>query len=278
MKKTNGMQAALVLAVLAAAVPSRALDPWEGTSPSDDTFETRNTMGPGSVQQHDLDQNGTATNDVDWIVVPTIARHSYEMRLNGSGGSWSWGQCTDCGQFERVDLNGTILTDDASVINDGDGGPGDPEESYDRTIRWIADSTTLAERVRVTGATDASEDASSVYTLRFWDTTYTIPRWNSSGGQVTVIVLTNITQNPNPIQITVSFYDSLGALIYTQGSPLLSNRPWVFSTASVSTLVGRSGFAKVAHTAGYGGLSGKAVALEPATGFTFDTELTPIPQ
>lgn len=266
----------LVLGLLAAAVPSRALDPWEGTFPSDDGSDTRNTMGPGSVQQHDLDQNGTLINDVDWVVVPTLARHSYEMRLNGSGGFWSWGQCSECEQFELVDMSGTILTDDASVINEGAGGPGDPEETNDRTIRWIASITSITDRVRVTGSTDVSENASSVYTLRFWDTTYTIPRWNSSGAQVTVILLTNITQSP--IQIRISFYNAAGTLIYTQGAPLAPNAPYVFNTASVSTLVGQSGFAKVAHTAGYGGLSGKAVALEPSTGFTFDTVLTPVPQ
>ena len=31
----------------------------------------------------------------------------------------------------------------------------------------------------------------------------------------------------------------------------------------------------MSHTCGYGGLAGKAVALEPATGFTFDTSLIP---
>jgi hypothetical protein len=31
----------------------------------------------------------------------------------------------------------------------------------------------------------------------------------------------------------------------------------------------------VAHDAPHGSLAGKAVALEPATGFTFDTEMLP---
>jgi hypothetical protein len=187
MAKKTWLPSVLVLGWLVVAVPSRALDPWEGATPSDDGPTTRNTMEPGSVQQHDLDQNGTGVNDVDWVVVPTLARHSYEMRLSGSGGGWSWGQCAECGQFERVDPNGTIL-------------------------------------------------------------------------------------------IQISFYNAAGTLIDTQGAPLAPNAPYVFNTASVSTLVGQSGFARVAHTAGYGGLSGKAVALEPSTGFTFDTVLTPIVQ
>jgi hypothetical protein len=34
----------------------------------------------------------------------------------------------------------------------------------------------------------------------------------------------------------------------------------------------------VAHDGAYGALAGKAVALEPATGFTFDTPLVPRPR
>jgi hypothetical protein len=42
--------------------------------------------------------------------------------------------------------------------------------------------------------------------------------------------------------------------------------------------MGKSGSAAIAHTGGYGALNGKGVALESATGFTFDTALTPIPR
>ena len=52
----------------------------------------------------------------------------------------------------------------------------------------------------------------------------------------------------------------------------------ILSTASIPALAGQSGHAHVVHTAGYGGLSGKAVALEPSTGFTFDTAMIPISQ
>ena len=36
--------------------------------------------------------------------------------------------------------------------------------------------------------------------------------------------------------------------------------------------------AAITHLGGYGALTGKAVALEPATGFTFDTEVHPLPR
>jgi hypothetical protein len=39
-----------------------------------------------------------------------------------------------------------------------------------------------------------------------------------------------------------------------------------------------SGSVTVAHDAPFGGLVGKAVALEPSTGFSFDTPLEPRPK
>jgi hypothetical protein len=52
----------------------------------------------------------------------------------------------------------------------------------------------------------------------------------------------------------------------------------VIQTASNPALSGGSGSALIAQLGGYGALAGKAVALEPATGFTFDTAITPVPR
>jgi hypothetical protein len=46
-------------------------------------------------------------------------------------------------------------------------------------------------------------------------------------------------------------------------------------TASIAELAGRSGTITATHDGPYGGLVGKAVAIEPATGFAFDTPLEP---
>jgi hypothetical protein len=127
----------------------------------------------------------------------------------------------------------------------------------------------------VTGAS-GTEDAGSLYTLRYWDTTYTVPRWNSSGGQSTVFVLTSLVQRP--VTGNIYFFSGTGTLLHTQALSLSQNVPYVFNTSSVGALVAQSGYALVAHDAGYGGLAGKAVALEPSTGFTFDTVMAPIPQ
>jgi hypothetical protein len=271
MTKSSALGAALALATLAAAVPAHAIDPWEAGLLPDDSNATRNTLSPGLVQQHDLDQAGGG-NDLDWAVVPTLQYHSYEARISGSGVAFDWGICSTCAQFERVDAAGTILTEDVATVNDGAGATA---EAYDRSVRWLASGSTFREFVRVTGGS-STDDTGSLYTLRYWDTTYTVPRWNSSGGQSTVLIVTSLVQGT--VTGNIYFFSGTGALLHTQALSLNQNVPYVFNTSSVGALVAQSGYALVAHDAGYGGLTGKAVALEPQTGFTFDTALQPIPQ
>jgi hypothetical protein len=269
MSKRIGFGAGLAVVALLAAAPARAVDPWEGGPLGDDSAGSINALGHGSVQTHDLDQAGGA-NDVDWMVVPTLLRHSYEARLSDANQEYDWGACPTCAQFERVSSAGGILTDDVSTVNEGG------VEAYVRSVRWISGNNATNEYIRVTGDTNLTENASSVYTVRFFDTTYLVPRWNASGGQTTVFVISNVSQSP--ASGAVWFYNSSGSPITSVSFTLSQNQLTTISTAAVPALAGQSGHAHVVHTAGYGGLSGKAVALEPATGFTFDTVMTPIEQ
>jgi hypothetical protein len=52
----------------------------------------------------------------------------------------------------------------------------------------------------------------------------------------------------------------------------------VQNTAALVYAAGTAGSITIAHDGRYGDLSGKAVAVEPATGFTFDTALTAVPR
>jgi hypothetical protein len=269
MKKSCAFSA--VVALLAAA-SVRGADPWEGSVVGDDNNMTRNTLSPGLVQVHDLDEAGGA-NDQDWAVVPTLLYHSYEARISGANVSFDFADCTTCAQFERVNASGAILTEDVAVVNDGAGGT---SEAYDRSVRWIASATTHQEFVRVRGGTGPLEDAGSIYALRYWDTTYTVPRWNAANGQTTVLILTNLGQAL--ASGWIHFFSGTGQLWASYSFSLNPNAPFVFSTASSALLQGQSGFALIAHTGGYGALTAKAVALEPSTGFAFDTVVAPIPQ
>jgi hypothetical protein len=269
MSKRIGLVMAAGVAALLVAAPVRAVDVWDAGHFGDDTAGTLNHLGHGSVQTHDLDQAGGG-NDVDWMVVPTLARHSYEARLSGANQEYDWGACPDCAQFERVNSGGTILTDDVGTVNEGG------IESYVRSVRWIAGGNVTNEYIRVTGENTVTENANDIYTVRFFDTTYLVPRWNASGGQTTVFVISNVSQSS--ASGAVWFYNASGSPITSVSFTLSQNQLITISTASVPALAGQSGHAHVVHTAGYGGLSGKAVALEPATGFTFDTTMTPIAQ
>ena len=261
----------LLLAVGAAA-QAGADDPWEFGLNGDDFFGSGNTLSHGTVQQHDLDEQVSLVNDQDWMVVPTLLGHSYEARLSGTHVLFDWGTCGVCAQFERVDANGVILTEDVGVVNDGTGAT---EESNDRSVRWIATANTTDEYVRVTGDTSVPEFSTDVYTIRFWDTTYSVPRWNNASGQVTVYLIQSLVQAP--VTVNIDFYNPAGTLLTEVSTTLQPHALYVLNTATVPQLANSSGHAYVSHTAGYGGLAGKAVALDPATGFSFDTPLIPIP-
>lgn len=260
-----------LLLALGIAAGARAEDPWENSgSVGDDTFLSRNTLSHGLVQQHDLDENGGG-NDEDWMVVPTLGNHSYEARISGTNVEFDWGTCGPCAQFERVDANGNILTEDVGVVNDG---TGNTEESNDRSIRWIADASTTDDYVRVRGSS-LTETPSDVYTIRFWDTTYSIPRWNNSSSQTTVFLIQNLLQVP--VTLGIDFYDANGQQLVNVGTTVPARGLFSLNTSTISQLAGKGGHAFVFHTAGYGGLAGKGVAVEAATGFTFDTQMVPIP-
>jgi hypothetical protein len=115
--------------------------------------------------------------------------------------------------------------------------------------------------------------AADQYTLVFNDTTYAVPRFNNSGTQTTTLLVQN--ESPVGVQATVWYFDSNGVQLASQLIALVARQLAVIPTAA--TVPGQSGSILISHNGHYGALSGKAVALEPATGFTFDTPITALP-
>ena len=113
--------------------------------------------------------------------------------------------------------------------------------------------------------------AEDVYRIRAYDTTYAITRFNNSATQITVLIIQNTSTDA--VTGTVWLWDSTGALVASQPLSLASNATFVLNTASLAPGVG--GTITVSNDGRYGSLAGKAVAVEPATGFTFDTAMTP---
>jgi hypothetical protein len=106
------------------------------------------------------------------------------------------------------------------------------------------------------------------YRIRAYETTGRIPRFNNAGNQVTIVLLQNTTDKP--LLAEVHFWDPGGALLATQGALMA---PRGTSVITMPSLAGTSGSISVTHFGPYGAIAGKAVALEPATGYSFDSPL-----
>ena len=132
----------------------------------------------------------------------------------------------------------------------------------------------MALRVQSAGCT-TNCDAADVYRVSTWETTGIIPRFNNSGTQITVLVLQNT--GDLPMDVDIRFWSGTGASLGGPGLQTLGpHQGYVLNTSTIAP--GSSGSITVANTGRYGSLAGKAVAVEPATGFTFDSPLLTRPR
>jgi hypothetical protein len=141
-----------------------------------------------------------------------------------------------------------------------------------RALRFenASDETVEAEVVRVqgTGCTSACGPGDT-YRVRAFETTASIARFNTEASQTTGLLLDNLSD------ATVSGHawlsDEPGNLV---GSVPFSLGPRQSLRVDLATVApGRKGVITISHDGGYGALAGKGVAVEPATGLTFDTPL-----
>jgi len=247
-------------------------DIWE-TSPSfvtDDGASTPNQLVHGAVQTHDIEGPQSAgPTDQDFSSVRARARHSYEVRLFSTNTCFQ-ANAQSCGTLDRVAADGTTVLA-PGIEPDGRlpaGGAGW------MALRWTSGAD-QADVIRVRGYVNFPASAVNQYDIQMLDTTYLVPRWNNSGTQLTVFLIQN--GSTSPITGSVFFYNAGGTILHTQPLSLAANGLQIVSTAGIPALAGASGSAAIAHDGTYGALAGKAVSLEPSTGFTFDTLIAPIP-
>jgi hypothetical protein len=136
-----------------------------------------------------------------------------------------------------------------------------------------ASATNEFVRVRSLGC-GAHCGPADIYRLRAYETTLTVARFNNSSTQFTVLLVQNTSDHG--ISGTLWFRDLDGALLGSEPLALAPRATQVLNTAPVAP--GASGTISISHDGRYGDLAGKAVAVEPATGFTFDTPLEPRPR
>jgi hypothetical protein len=246
---------------LAAAGPARA-DVWDVQTNSDNTAgTTQNELVHGSDQIHDLGFLPGPLPDQDWYRVGQKAYSSYEVVVDATSGDIGAGV-----RVQRFSAGGASLIQTAVPVTAG--------LNYSQSLRWM--NTTGAEVVDELVRVESSSCTTTcgpddVYRLRAFETTESIPRFNNSGSQFTVLLL----QNPSGYTIAgnVYFWSTGGTLQFTHPFSLPAKNTLVLNTATLVPGVG--GAITLANNGRYGDLSGKTVALEPATGFSFDSPMVP---
>ena len=206
---------------------------------------------------YDLAAQPGPVSDQDWFRIGQAAYSSYEVTVESAGGD------TSPLQLQRVGPDGVTVIEAAA-----DTGPGEA-----RSLRFenATGAVVSDERIRVaSGGCGTGCGADDIYRLRAYETTASIARFNNSSTQVTVLLIQN--SGPEAVAGHVWFWRLDGNLA---ASLPFSLAPLAQLVTDTSTLLpGEVGSITVSHDGPYAGLIGKAVALEPLTGFSFDTPLT----
>jgi len=263
------LAAILVVSLVAIAPVAGVTDPWDLVA-GDDNAGTDNELIPGVVQQHDLQAVGGVA-DQDWYRISRKPYSSYEVVADGVGETLANIPANSTNDHFRLEL----VTSGGAFL--GQSGGASTIGSSRRLIVRNTGATELADDyVRVQSAVNGcgtSCTSGAIYRISMRETTMFAPRFNNSGTQVTVLILQN-THN-NAINYAARFYNAAGTLLATNTASINGRGSIVIQTAAIPELVGTSGTITVDHSAPYSALVGKAVALEPSTGFSFDTPLVP---
>jgi hypothetical protein len=248
---------AVVCGLVASAGTARAMDEWDRFGGDNACAATNAELAHGAGQTHDLEGTAPAF-DVDWARIQQRAYRSYEVRLHSSTLKFA--------QTASLQLSGCptgVLQ--TAVPYEG--------SAYDAAgLRWLSTGD-LDVFTRTTAG--STQTARSRYEIQLLETTYSVPRFNNSATQQTILLLQNT--RAEAVAGQVHFFDASGALRHSQPFGIAARGLLVLNTAGLPPVAGQSGSLLVAHDGGYGALAGKAVSLEPATGFAFDTLLAPIP-
>jgi ELWxxDGT repeat protein len=216
-------------------------------------------IAPGSVVRTDLAAPIGRTSDRDYYVMLQQPQSSYEVVVDETSG-------------DAVPLSVQRVAGDGSTVQTAS--PTGTGASL--SLRW-QNTTSVAvtsEHLAVSSAACGSVcGADDRYRLRLYETTLSAPRFNNVNGQGTVVLLQNRSQQA--ISGRLLFWMPAGWLGHEEQFVVPARGALAINTLA---LYPGSGSLTVSHDGSYGALVGKAVALEPATGFSFDTPLTSRPR
>jgi len=249
----------LALGFLLAGATARA-DVWDTQADNDNGFGTDNELVHGTYQIHDLGALPGPAADEDWYRVGQKPRSSYEVIVDSTSGDIGFGLVV-----QRIGTDATTVVQTSVSIT--------PGLDYSRSLRWENATTSVqnVETIRiVSNSCTTLCNADDVYHIRFRETTIAVPRFNNAAGQITVLIIQNAAETI--ASGNIYFRSPAGSVVATSPfGPLAAGAVLVLNTAGVAGAAGTSGTITISHDARFGDLAVKSVALEPATGFSFDT-------
>lgn len=241
----------LALALFLSAPSAFAIDIWDQATVKDNSAATTNNLLQNRVwQTHDLEAVGGVA-DEDWYVVSQGIGRSYQVSVAELTGDVP---ISNADFLTLWDSTGTTL-----FITAGD-------TTWQKSFRWIA-SVSGHPRVRVKGS--PTTNSMSQYSIVLKETTLFCPRFNNAGTQVSVLIVQNGTTSN--CEVEVNFFNEVGTLLETYSTTINGYATLVLPAGSLPNVSGQKGSVQVAGRCNLGSLKGKLVALEPATGFSFDT-------
>lgn len=221
---------------------------------------TPREIAPGGALRADLAPPSGRATDRDYYVLLQQPHSSYEVVVDETSGD------AVPLTLQRVAEDGSTVLQTASATGTG----------ASLSLRWQNTSSTAVttEHLALSSAPCGTGcGADDRYRLRVYETTLSAPRFNNVNGQGTVVLLQNATGQP--ISGRLLFWRPQGWLGHDAPFTVPARGGIAINTLAIYPV---SGTLTVTHDGPYGGLVGKAVALEPATGFAFDTPLTPRPR
>lgn len=260
---------AITIVCLAAPRMGAATDVWD-LSGFDGNSGTDNELANGSEQIHDL-QNNAGVADQDWFLIGQQPYSSYEVIVDGLTEEVASIPASEAADFIQVDL-----VDGASTLIAS--GYAFSSIGAARTLRFRNQTATeiTNQYVRVMTGTDGCTTfctTNAEYRIKFFETTTLIPRYNNSATQITILVVQSAARDT--VAGTARFWNAAGTLVGSQDFTLDPHQTFTINTSTIPGVGGTSGSITIDHTGPYGALAGKGVAVEPATGFTFDTQMVP---
>ncbi|MET0551965.1 MAG: Calx-beta domain-containing protein [Vicinamibacteria bacterium] len=246
------------------------------SSPTNATVDVGNAQGVildddgVSSNRGELGHGGGVTADLAAQPGPVADTDSYRLALPALS---SWQVVADAvsGDLSPGLVLEHVGADNTAVL--GSGAPLGVGTAVGLSLQNRLTTAVVSHRVRVRSTACTTDcGADDVYRLRVYETTAAVPRFNNSATQATVLVLQNTTGLL--LSGDADFWNAAGQRLATVPFAIPPHGTSVTSTGSVAGLGGQSGSITLTHDGAYGALAGKAVALEPDTGLSFDSPLS----